>query len=50
MIFMDYSPTEDCENFKETHGEICVKCNECGRFKKTNDGGNGHNEPTIEEI
>lgn len=31
MIFIDYAPTEDCEN-EETYGEICVQCNQCGRF------------------
>lgn len=26
--------TKNCKNLEESFGEICVKCNACGRFKK----------------
>jgi len=25
---------KDCKNKQESYGEICVKCNKCGRFDK----------------
>lgn len=31
VIFIDYSVSEDCIN-DYSFGEICVKCNACGRF------------------
>ena len=33
MVFVDYRPIKGCKNPK-SFGEICVKCNKCGRFKK----------------
>ena len=33
MIFIDYPVTKDCVN-PDSYGEICVKCNQCGRFDK----------------
>lgn len=32
---VDFAPVKACKNIDNTHGEVCVKCNECGRFKKT---------------
>jgi len=31
MIHISFSPIKDCTN-PDTYGEICVKCNDCGRF------------------
>ena len=33
FLHIDYPPTKDCKN-PDTYGEICVKCNDCGRFDK----------------
>lgn len=30
--FTDTAPLKDCKNTAESYGEICVKCNKCGRF------------------
>ena len=38
MIFADYSALEDCQNVEHSYGEICVKCNKCGRFNKEAEG------------
>lgn len=32
-MFIDYGVTKDCVN-SDSYGEICVKCNQCGRFNK----------------
>ena len=32
-IFIDCRPVADCRN-SDSMGEICVKCNECGRFSE----------------
>jgi len=32
IAFLDFSVNEDCLNFLDSYGEICVKCNSCGRF------------------
>lgn len=32
IIHFDYKPIKDCKHPEWTYGEICVKCNECGRF------------------
>ena len=32
MIHIDYGVLDDCKNLKESYGEICVRCNKCGRF------------------
>jgi ribosomal protein L37E len=24
--------SDDCQNFEDSYGEICVRCNRCGRF------------------
>ncbi len=34
-IHIDFPPLPDCRNIEETYGEICVKCNKCGRFGKS---------------
>jgi len=34
MIHIDYPPVPECKRPEETYGEICIKCNECGRFNK----------------
>lgn len=39
LIFVDFAPLDGCQNVEESYGEICVKCNKCGRFR----------EPTEEE-
>lgn len=31
-LFIDISPMDGCKNLIESYGEICVKCNKCGRF------------------
>lgn len=33
MIHFDISALDGCENLMESYGEICVRCNKCGRFK-----------------
>lgn len=33
-IHIDYAVNEDCLNFYDSYGEICVHCNACGRFNK----------------
>lgn len=33
-IFIDSAPLKDCKNTAESYGEICVRCNKCGRFGK----------------
>ena len=33
MIHIDYRPVPDCIN-PDSFGEICVKCNQCGRFTR----------------
>jgi hypothetical protein len=33
-IFIDSAPLKDCKNKAESYGEICVRCNKCGRFGK----------------
>ena len=34
MIFVDYSALDNCKNIEASYGEICVKCNRCGRFSQ----------------
>lgn len=29
---MDMGAFQNCQNLEESYGEICVKCNKCGRF------------------
>lgn len=31
---IDMSVIDNCQNLAESYGEICVKCNKCGRFDK----------------
>ena len=31
-IHVSYGVTDDCKNLEESYGEICVRCNKCGRF------------------
>lgn len=33
MIHFDIAALDGCENLMESYGEICVRCNKCGRFK-----------------
>ncbi|AJD29300.1 hypothetical protein N496_19300 (plasmid) [Clostridium botulinum A2B3 87] len=33
-MFDDYSVLDNCKNLESSFGEICVKCNKCGRFEK----------------
>ena len=33
-IYVSYAVTDDCKNLEESYGEICVRCNKCGRFDK----------------
>ena len=33
-VHWDYRPTKDCTQGEFTYGEICIKCNKCGRFNK----------------
>jgi hypothetical protein len=37
MIFVDFPAVEECKNIGESYGEICVHCNQCGRFSKIGD-------------
>ena len=30
----DYPPVAECKHPNETYGEICIQCNDCGRFDK----------------
>lgn len=33
-LFIDNAVSKNCKNLSESYGEICVKCNKCGRFDK----------------
>ena len=33
IIHMDYAPIPECKMGEFTYGEVCIKCNVCGRFK-----------------
>ena len=33
-IHITYSALDDCQNLESSYGEICVRCNKCGRFDK----------------
>ena len=33
-VHIDYSALDSCQNLEQSYGEICVKCNKCGRFNK----------------
>ena len=37
---IDMGAIQNCQNLEESYGEICVKCNKCGRFdaKKQTEG------------
>ena len=37
MTHIDISALKDCKNKAESFGEICVRCNKCGRFGKMED-------------
>ena len=32
--YISIGVTDDCKNLEESYGEICVRCNKCGRFDK----------------
>ena len=32
--FIDFAPGKNCKSPELTYGEICVKCNKCGRFNQ----------------
>lgn len=34
MIFIDFSRAKNCKQLEKIYGEICIKCNFCGRFNK----------------
>ena len=34
MVFVEYGALDNCKNPMESFGEICVHCNQCGRFDK----------------
>ena len=38
-VHSEISPSDGCKNLQESYGEICVRCNKCGRFgvKKMNE-------------
>lgn len=31
-IICCFGALDDCQNLDESYGEICVRCNKCGRF------------------
>lgn len=43
IIHLDYAPVPECTMQEFTYGEICIKCNVCGRFK-------GDPKPTEAEV
>ena len=34
MYHVDFGVMDGCINLQESYGEICVRCNACGRFNK----------------
>lgn len=34
VTHIDFAVNRDCENTYDSYGEICVRCNSCGRFNK----------------
>lgn len=36
---IDNAVSNNCKNLSESYGEICVKCNKCGRFDKAESEG-----------
>lgn len=37
LIHIDFGVTDNCKNLMESYGEICVKCNKCGRFDEADE-------------
>jgi hypothetical protein len=35
----DVAVSNNCKNLSESYGEICVRCNKCGRFDKAESEG-----------
>ena len=33
-LHITYSVLDNCRNLENSYGEICVKCNKCGRFNE----------------
>lgn len=33
-IHVSCGVSKDCKNKEESYGEVCVRCNKCGRFDK----------------
>lgn len=33
VVHIDYAPVRDCPMAEFTYGEVCIKCNVCGRFE-----------------
>ena len=33
MVHIDVATLDGCKNMAESYGEICVRCNKCGRIK-----------------
>ena len=44
-MFIDFAPVKDCKSQSETYGEICIRCNKCGRFDE-----GGVNNPIRSDI
>ena len=34
-MHLDFTPLPECRRPEDTYGEVCIKCNECGRFEVT---------------
>lgn len=34
MMHVDCGALDSCKNLESSYGEICVRCNKCGRFDK----------------
>ncbi len=34
---IDYAPIADCKHPELTYGQVCIKCDECGRFQEKPD-------------
>lgn len=48
QVIIDYAPIKDCNN-PNTYGEICVKCNKCGWFKKKEESESDEQRRIIEK-
>lgn len=48
ICFDDYPPLDNCEN-EHSYGEICLKCNKCGRFNKKSEVNNDKDTSSTEK-